>query len=84
MATKLYVVQSNTGYPIKSSLKIVTYKPTIGYTESTYPVTIRSDAIQFIGYAPSINRYNWNRRHEESSNAWYPLEDRKEKYSFFD
>ena len=79
-----YVVQSNTGIPNKSSLKIVTYKPTIGYTANTYPVTIRTAAIQFIGYAPSINQYNWNRRHEESSNAWYPLEDRQEKYSFFD
>ena len=79
-----YIVQSNTGKPIKSSLKIATYPPTLGYTESTYPVNIGRDTIQFTGYSPVVNQYNWIRRHGESSNAWYPLEDRREKYSFFD
>ena len=78
------VVQSNTGKPSKNALKITTYPPVLGYTESTYPVNIGSDTIHFTGYIPVVNQYNWNRRHGESSNAWYPLEDRKEKYSFFD
>ena len=78
------VVQGNTGKPSKTALKITTYPPILGYTESTYPVNIGSDTIHFTGYIPNVNQNNWNRRHGESSNSWYPLEDRKEKYSFFD
>ena len=76
------ITQGNVGFAVKGSVSISGYIPDIIYTDREAYVKIGRHLGVVSGYAPTISSLQWTPREDPSTNPWYPLSDRSEKYEF--